>query len=66
MLYLEPGEALLHREGEGEISAVTPEPGALVLHEWVQDEAGQDAQRLVRLDLATGAETVLTEPIYNG
>lgn len=66
MLYLEPGEALLHREGEGEISAVIPEPGALVLHEWVQDEAGQDAQRLVRLDLATGAETVLTEPIYNG
>ena len=66
MLYLEPGEALLHREGEGEISAVIPEPGALLLHEWVQDEAGQDAQRLVRLDLATGAETVLTEPIYNG
>ena len=66
MLYLEPGEALLHREGEGEISAVIPEPGALLLHEWVQDEAGQSAQRLVRLDLATGAETVLAEPIYNG
>lgn len=66
MLYLEPGEALLHREGEGEISAVIPEPGALLLHEWVQDEAGQNAQRLVRLDLATGAETVLAEPIYNG
>ena len=65
MLYLEPGEALLHREGEGEISAVIPEPGALLLHEWVQDEAGQNAQRLVRLDLATGAETVLAEPIYN-
>lgn len=61
MLDLEPGEALLHREGEGEISAVIPEPGALLLYEW-----GQNAQRLVRLDLATGAETVLAEPIYNG
>ena len=61
---LEAGEPLLYREGSGEISAVIVEEGALLLHEWVQEESGK-TQRLVRLDLANGTETVLAESIYN-
>lgn len=61
---LEAGEPLLYREGAGEISTVIVEDGALLLHEWVQEESGR-TQRLVRLDLADGTETVLAESIYN-
>ncbi|MGI5885033.1 MAG: hypothetical protein ACOX83_08720 [Candidatus Spyradocola sp.] len=63
---LEAGEPLLFREGAGEISAVIPQEGALLLHEWSGAEAADGrTQRLVRLDLGTGEETVLAESIYN-
>ena len=63
---LEAGEPLLFRAGSGEFSTVIAEEGALLLHEWrgAEGESGR-VQRLVRLDIATGEETVLAESICN-